>query len=73
MDVTGIVDGDQLRAQQAALPGPGPGRLEGAGRGHPRRVEDVAGGAQVTLAVTFEIEGGTKPVCVAEVLFRYYS
>jgi acyl dehydratase len=36
-------------------------------------VEDVAGGVQVMLAVTFEIEGGTKPVCVAEVLFRYYS
>jgi len=35
-------------------------------------VEDVAGGAQATLAVTFEIEGGAKPVCVAEVLFRYY-
>ena len=36
-------------------------------------VEEVSGGAQVTLTVTFEIEGGTKPVCVAEVLFRYYS
>jgi acyl dehydratase len=36
-------------------------------------VEDVAGGAQVTLAVTFEIEGGDKPACVAEILFRYYS
>jgi acyl dehydratase len=35
-------------------------------------VEDVAGGVQVTLATTFEIEGGTKPVCVAEILFRYY-
>jgi len=27
----------------------------------------------VTLSVTFEIEGGAKPVCVAEILFRYYS
>ncbi len=36
-------------------------------------VEDVAGGVQVVLAVTFEIEGATKPVCVAEILFRYYS
>jgi acyl dehydratase len=36
-------------------------------------VEDVSGGAQVALNVTFEIEGGTKPVCVAEVLFRYYN
>jgi acyl dehydratase len=36
-------------------------------------VEDVAGGVQVILAVTFEVEGATKPVCVAEVVFRYYS
>jgi acyl dehydratase len=36
-------------------------------------LEDVAGGVQIALAVTFEIEGGAKPVCVAEILFRYYS
>jgi len=36
-------------------------------------VEDVAGGVQVALVVTFEIEGATKPACVAEILFRYYS
>jgi acyl dehydratase len=36
-------------------------------------LEEVAGGVQVVLATTFEIEGGTKPVCVAEILFRYYS
>ena len=36
-------------------------------------VEPVSGGVQVTLNTTFEIEGGTKPVCVAEILFRYYS
>ncbi len=35
-------------------------------------VEEVSGGAQVSLTVTYEIEGGSKPVCVAEVLFRYY-
>lgn len=34
-------------------------------------VEEVPGGLQVTLAVTFEREGGTKPVCVAEWLVRY--
>ncbi len=35
--------------------------------------EEVGGGVQVVLSTTFEIEGGTKPVCVAEILFRYYS
>src|SRR5215212_43028 len=31
-------------------------------------VDDVAGGAQVTMRVTFEVEGATKPSCVAEVI-----
>jgi acyl dehydratase len=35
-------------------------------------VEDVAGGVQVVYTLTFEIEGGTKPVCVAETVSRYY-
>jgi acyl dehydratase len=36
-------------------------------------VEDVAGGAQVTLETTFEVEGAAKPSCIAEVIFRYYA
>jgi acyl dehydratase len=35
-------------------------------------VEDVAGGAQIAMELTFEVEGASKPSCVAEVLFRYY-
>lgn len=35
-------------------------------------VDDVAGGVQVVFTVTFEVEGGTKPVCVAETVSRYY-
>jgi acyl dehydratase len=34
-------------------------------------VDDVPGGLQATFTVTFEREGGTKPVCVAELLLRY--
>jgi acyl dehydratase len=34
-------------------------------------VDEVPGGVQVALAVTFEHEGAGKPVCVAESLFRY--
>ena len=36
-------------------------------------VEEVAGGIQVTWAVTVEAEGGEKPALVAEWLVRYYS
>jgi acyl dehydratase len=35
-------------------------------------VSEVTGGYQITLGLTFEREGSEKPVCVAEILFRYY-
>jgi acyl dehydratase len=37
------------------------------------QIEDVSGGVQITLTVTFELEGSAKPVCVAEVVLRYYA
>jgi acyl dehydratase len=36
------------------------------------QVDDIAGGAQVYVETTFEVEGATKPSCVAELIFRYY-
>jgi acyl dehydratase len=36
-------------------------------------VSDVAGGVQVKMRFTFEVEGATKPACVAENLVRYYD
>ncbi len=36
-------------------------------------VEPISGGAQATYELTFETEGGTKPACVAEAVFRYYE
>ena len=36
-------------------------------------VEEVAGGLQLTLAAVIEREGGDKPVCIAEPVYRYYG
>lgn len=36
-------------------------------------VEDIPGGIQLATALTFEREGGDKPVCVAETLTRIYG
>lgn len=36
-------------------------------------IKDVPNAIQVTLGITFEVEGGEKPVCVAEGVFRYYG
>jgi acyl dehydratase len=35
-------------------------------------VEEVAGGLQLTESGTFEVEGESKPACVAELLMRMY-
>lgn len=37
-----------------------------------KSVDDVAGGAQVVVTQTFERDGGDKPVCVADHVFRMY-
>ena len=42
-------------------------------RGRLARLEDIPGGAQLTLELTFEREGSEKPVCVAETLARVYA
>ena len=36
-------------------------------------VEEAEWGRQAQLTATVEREGGEKPVCVAEVIFRYYA
>jgi len=37
-----------------------------------KELEEVPGGAQIVTELTFEREGGDKPVCVAETLARVY-
>ena len=36
------------------------------------KVEEIPGGVQLTTELTFEREGGEKPVCIAESLTRLY-
>ena len=36
-------------------------------------VEEVKGGLQVTVSAVIELEGGAKPACVAEPIFRFYA
>ena len=36
-------------------------------------VQEIPGGAQTTMEMTLECEGGEKPVCVAETLVRAYA
>lgn len=36
-------------------------------------VDDVDGGVQAIITLTFELEGQPKPACVAEVVYRYFE
>jgi acyl dehydratase len=36
-------------------------------------VEDVAGGAQYVVELTFQVEGTSKPSCIAECIYRAYA
>jgi acyl dehydratase len=36
-------------------------------------VDEITGGAQVTLSTIIQVAGAPKPSCVAEVVFRYYT
>jgi acyl dehydratase len=36
-------------------------------------VEPIDGGLQLTIACVVECEGGDKPVCIAELVFRVYT
>jgi acyl dehydratase len=36
-------------------------------------VTEIAGGAQMKMEFSFEVEGASKPSCVADVLFRVYT
>ena len=38
-----------------------------------KSVEEFAGGLQLTLSAVIEREGGDKPVCIAEPVYRYYG
>jgi acyl dehydratase len=73
MQVSGVSMGINYGLNKLRFPAPVPVGSKVRAGASLAGVEDVAGGVQCTLAVTFEIEGGTKPVCVAEIVFRYYA
>jgi acyl dehydratase len=73
MRVDGISMGVNYGANKVRFPSPVPVGSRVRVGGQIAGVEDVAGGVQVTLDATFEVEGQAKPACVAQLVFRYYS
>jgi len=72
--VEGIRMGVNYGIDSMRLPAPLPagGRIRLAAQ--VKDVREMPGGAaRVTFALTFELEGGAKPVCVADVVYVYYA
>jgi acyl dehydratase len=69
-------DGDGMALNyglnRVRFPAPVPSGSRVRGCFHVDTAEEQDWGRQVTMTATVERDGGDKPVCVAEVVFRYY-
>ena len=73
MSVTGVKMGVNYGANKVRFPSPVPVGAKVRLGAELKEVEDIPGGAQVSMTFTFEIEGSEKPAAVAEIIFRYYA
>ena len=73
MQVKGVKMGVNYGANKIRFPSPVPVGAKLRAGAALAEIEDVAGGVQVTLDVTFEVDGAPKPACVAQILLRYYA
>lgn len=72
LHVTGVGLGINYGSNKLRFPAPVPVGSRVRVSGVISSVTEVAGGYQVEVPVTFEVEGGTKPVLVTELVLRYY-
>ena len=72
-EMTGVAGGLNYGYGKVRFPSPVPAGSKLRMRAVLTAAEDVPGGVQATVPQTFEIDGGTKPVCVAESLVRFFG
>lgn len=72
MDMQGFAFGVNYGYGKVRFPAPVPVGKRVRMRAALTNVDDVPGGIQITVTQTFEVEGGEKPVCVAESLARLF-
>jgi len=69
----GSAMGINYGTNKVRFPAPVPSGSRIRGRATVASVDEVQGGEQFVVIVTVEREGGDKPVCVAEIVFRRYA
>ncbi|MGY2079828.1 MaoC family dehydratase [Modestobacter sp. SYSU DS0657] len=72
MNITGFSMGVNYGTEKVRFPSPVPVGSKLRARAHVDQVTDVPGGVQMQTTLTFEVEGGTKPACVATIVVRQY-
>ncbi len=70
---TGFVMGVNYGTEKVRFPSPVPVGSKLRMGATLASVAEIAGGAQCTFDLVFEVEGAAKPSCVATVVFRYYA
>jgi acyl dehydratase len=73
LEVGGVAMGINYGTNKVRFPAPVPVGSRLRAGATLASLERFEGGAQATLDLVFEIDGGTKPVCVAQVVYRYYE
>jgi acyl dehydratase len=72
LTVEGVATSVNYGLERVRFPAPVPVGSRVRGRFDVVSVDEAEWGAQVTMTATIERDGGDKPVCVAEVVFRQY-
>ncbi len=73
MVVSGVKMGVNYGCEKVRFPSPVPVGSKLRLGAQLDKVDEIDGGAQVTMTFTYEVEGAVKPACVAQVVFRYYT
>jgi len=73
MVVSGVKMGVNYGCEKVRFPSPVPVGSQLRLGAQLDKVDEIDGGAQVTMTFTYEVEGAVKPACVAQVVFRYYT
>ena len=71
VEVQGISMGVNYGTEKVRFPAPVPVGSRVRGRGVLSAVKDLPGGAQATITVTVEVDGGDKPACVVDTVSRF--
>ncbi|MEL7210459.1 MAG: MaoC family dehydratase [Actinomycetota bacterium] len=73
VEVRGISMGVNYGTEKVRFPAPVPVGSRVRGRGTLSAVREIAGGAQATITVTVEVDGGDKPACVVDTVSRFLA